>query len=177
MALDKTKFELQPASVFTSGLTNASHVSTCNRIYSVAASIDLEDLIDRYNSLEHAHTSAELTSLSDLKTDIESAYSLMDGLIKSNPSAVTGPAISMKGYLSKIRSLTETAIKNCRRSVKHPAIGLFQGVKEVVGKTQSTMHKVDKAYKKFTGPAEGLFNKVEESMEKGPDYSKILRRK
>ena len=177
MALNITSFQLLTIGEYTRGMSDPGKITTCTNVYRTVSSIDLVDLINRYNRLEFANTSAELTALNDLKNDINTYYSLVDHEIKSNPPDTTIPAIVMKGYLSTIRSYTESAIKNCSRSVKHPFASKVTSARKKVDKVKKGIQKVEGAYKKFSGPADSIYRQVENNVENGTDWSKFLRRK
>ena len=159
MALTYTP--LRPKSTYMAALGgNPTRVANFNVVYgTVTTTIDLQDLIRRYNTLEFSGNIPDLTTL---KNDIDTAIAVVDGLKSSYSDVeVLAPANEMKMKLSSVRSATESRIRHYNSSFGKSKIG------QAIDSTKKGMTKVVKAYKKVTGPADKLFNATQNAIEGG----------
>lgn len=161
MALTYTP--IRPKSSYMAALGgNPRKIADFNIVYSSVTAIDLQDLVNRYNALE---TTANVPALTTLKTDVEAALSVIEGLKHSYSDVdVLAPANDMRMRLSTVKSNTETRIKFYSSRLGRSPLG--QAI-TAVKKAKSFVKKVGDGYNKFTGPAEGLFNAANGALNDG----------
>ncbi len=134
-------------------------ISDFNIVYSTVGTIDLQNFILRYNALEY---SGNVTDLTNLRNDIDTAISVIDSLKHSYKDVdVLAPANEMKMRLSTVRSATESRIRHYNSRLAKTKVG------QAIDKTKKGMNKVVKAYKKITGPADKLFNAAQNAADGG----------
>ena len=150
---------------YTKGLSG-KRFTDCTTIYTTLSAIDLRSYIGRFNTIIAVSnpTITEETDMQDLVNDISADLALAKSLITPSDPIVSAPASVMRGQLSTLQSIAQTAKKEITNSLKHPRTSKIKGA---IKDAEKGINKVTSAYKKFTGPAEGIFKAVSNAGEDG----------
>ena len=150
---------------YTKGLSGR-RLSDCTSIYTTVSAIDLPTYISRFNAIVGVSTPTvtEETNMQDLVNDISADLALAKSLISTTDPIVSAPAAVMRGQLSALQSAAQTAKKEITNRLKHPRTNQIKGA---ISNAEKGINKVTSAYKKFTGPAEGIYKAVSNAGEEG----------
>jgi hypothetical protein len=180
MALKHSDYQkLLKLSDYTCMVSGPAANAECTRIYTTVSAIDFAHYVDECNKLSSISTptSSTVIDFDNLIRDINSDLTMVKGIINTaaDKQAAT-PAIVVRGELSTLVSQVKSQREKAKRASKHPTLSNIQSKVE---KTKKGINKVVGVYKKFSGPAEEVYNKAEKSLEDGGGdfYSSFMRRK